>query len=169
MVRHVYSHYNFVWGWRHFILICYYLFLLNFQYEGLWHLIQTYPSEFQSGDCNDATYTVQSDGTVLVFNTQVIDQSLDTITGSAVLASNDSSAKLKVTFPTGKVFFYIGPNIRIAKQFSNKLLWICLSADNRSKYKYFQSGQFKCVSWSEVDKSNNRSMILIKNLPWFST
>ncbi|XP_026333313.1 uncharacterized protein LOC113240270 [Hyposmocoma kahamanoa] len=75
----------------------------NFQpsrYEGLWHLIETYPSGFQSGDCNDATYTVQSDGTVLVFNTQVIDQSLDTITGSAVLASNDSSAKLKVTFPT---------------------------------------------------------------------
>ncbi|XP_047994051.1 uncharacterized protein LOC125232436 [Leguminivora glycinivorella] len=69
------------------------------RYEGRWRLIESYASEFQDGTCNDATYTIQSDGSVLVYNTQVINESLDTITGSAVLATADGSGKLLVTFP----------------------------------------------------------------------
>ncbi|XP_061721996.1 uncharacterized protein LOC133528577 [Cydia pomonella] len=69
------------------------------KYEGRWRLIESYASEFQDGTCNDATYTIQNDGSVLVYNTQVIDETLDTITGSAVLATADGSGKLLVTFP----------------------------------------------------------------------
>ncbi|KAI8424832.1 hypothetical protein MSG28_006760 [Choristoneura fumiferana] len=69
------------------------------RYAGRWRLIESYASDFQTGTCNDATYTIQSDGSVLVYNTQVIDESLDTITGSAVLATADGSGKLLVTFP----------------------------------------------------------------------
>ncbi|XP_063387670.1 uncharacterized protein LOC134673601 [Cydia fagiglandana] len=69
------------------------------RYAGRWRLIESYASEFQTGTCNDATYTIQNDGSVLVYNTQVIDEALDTITGSAVLATADGSGKLLVTFP----------------------------------------------------------------------
>ncbi|XP_063628207.1 uncharacterized protein LOC134799701 [Cydia splendana] len=70
------------------------------RYEGRWRLIESYASEFQDGTCNDATYTIQNDdGSVLVYNTQVINETLDTITGSAVLATADGSGKLLVTFP----------------------------------------------------------------------
>ncbi|KAI5642834.1 lipocalin / cytosolic fatty-acid binding protein family domain-containing protein [Phthorimaea operculella] len=69
-------------------------------YLGKWYLVETYHSDFQIGDCNDATYSLNDDGSVLVFNTEVIDQRLDTITGNAVVVDN---AKLSVTFPTAPV------------------------------------------------------------------
>ncbi|CAK1550414.1 unnamed protein product [Leptosia nina] len=69
-------------------------------YGGRWRMIETYASEFQIGECNDATYTLLDDGSVLVLNTQVINQDLDTITGNATLGSDDGSAKLFVKFPT---------------------------------------------------------------------
>ncbi|XP_013135715.1 PREDICTED: uncharacterized protein LOC106101136 [Papilio polytes] len=69
------------------------------RYAGRWRLIETYESDFQSGACNEATYTLTPNGTVDVFNTQVINQTLDTMTGSAVLATTDNTGKLLVTFP----------------------------------------------------------------------
>lgn len=65
---------------------------------GLWHEIESYPSTFQSGTCNNARYALV-DGVVDVYNTQVINQTLDDIRGIAVIASDDGSAKLNVTFP----------------------------------------------------------------------
>lgn len=73
----------------------------------LWHDIESYPTQFQNGTCNNALYTLLPNGTVDVLNTQVINQSLDSIKGSARLASNDSSAKLIVTFPAGNGRFPI--------------------------------------------------------------
>lgn len=65
----------------------------------LWHDIQSYPTGFQEGTCNNAFYTLV-DGEVDVFNTQVINQTLDTINGVARLVpTNDASAKLIVSFP----------------------------------------------------------------------
>ncbi|XP_064293123.1 uncharacterized protein LOC128682706 [Plodia interpunctella] len=68
-------------------------------YTGKWRLLSTYPAEFQDGTCNDATYTLLDDDTVEVYNTQVVDKTLDTITGSAVLASENGTGILLVTFP----------------------------------------------------------------------
>ncbi|KAG6455295.1 hypothetical protein O3G_MSEX009121 [Manduca sexta] len=68
------------------------------RYTGLWHEIESYPAPFQNGNCNNAYYTLVG-GTVDVFNTQVINQTLDTIRGTAVLATTDGSAKLLVRFP----------------------------------------------------------------------
>lgn len=65
---------------------------------GLWHEIEAYPTAFQNGECNNAFYTLNN-GVVDVFNTQVINQSLDTINGVATIASDDGSAKLLVSFP----------------------------------------------------------------------
>ncbi|KPJ13950.1 Apolipoprotein D [Papilio machaon] len=69
------------------------------RYAGRWRLIESYPSNFQGGTCNEATYTLYPNGTFEVFNAQVINQSLNTITGSAVPATTDNTGKLLVTFP----------------------------------------------------------------------
>ncbi|XP_047512186.1 uncharacterized protein LOC125054377 isoform X2 [Pieris napi] len=68
------------------------------QYLGLWHNIESYPSPNQPGSCRNARYSLADDGTVDVFNTQVIGEELLTINGKATV-SNDGSARLKVSFP----------------------------------------------------------------------
>lgn len=73
-------------------------YCFSLQYMGLWHDIESYPTEFQFGTCANAFYTLVN-GTVDVFNTQVVNQRLDTINGVAVIASTDGSAKLSVSFP----------------------------------------------------------------------
>ncbi|KAL4702780.1 hypothetical protein ACJJTC_002320 [Scirpophaga incertulas] len=69
------------------------------RYLGLWHNIELYPSNFQKGTCHNARYSQRNDGSVDVFNTQVVNQALDVMTGQAVVASTDGSGKLSVTFP----------------------------------------------------------------------
>ncbi|XP_045485998.1 uncharacterized protein LOC110999208 isoform X1 [Pieris rapae] len=68
------------------------------QYLGLWYNIESYPSANQEGSCRNARYSLADDGTVDVFNTQVIGEELFTINGVATIA-NDGSARLKVSFP----------------------------------------------------------------------
>lgn len=69
-----------------------------FQYMGTWYDIESYPQEFQNGTCSTATYTLTDNG-VEVYNTQVINESLDDIYGLAVPDNDDGFAKLIVTFP----------------------------------------------------------------------
>ncbi|CAH0594385.1 unnamed protein product [Chrysodeixis includens] len=69
------------------------------RYLGHWRLIESYYTSFQEGTCNTATYSEGPNDSVTVFNTRVNNQELFTITGSAVLATTDGSAKLSVTFP----------------------------------------------------------------------
>ncbi|XP_038206910.1 uncharacterized protein LOC119828739 [Zerene cesonia] len=69
------------------------------RYAGRWRLLESYQADFQSGTCLDATYTVLPNGTVLVVNTQVVNETLDSIEGTAVSASISGSGKLFVTFP----------------------------------------------------------------------
>lgn len=64
---------------------------------GTWHNIEMYPSRYQDGTCSNAFYGIV-DGQVIVVNTQVKDQKLETVRGVAVPAA-DGSAKLVVTFP----------------------------------------------------------------------
>lgn len=73
--------------------------MLCFQYTGQWYDIESYYDAFQTGTCNDALYTLNPEGVVDVFNTQVLELELDTINGTAVVASTDGSGKLDVTFP----------------------------------------------------------------------
>lgn len=65
---------------------------------GLWHTIEQYPSLFQGGACSNARYSLSGEQ-VNVINSQVINQTLDTLVGIAVPASDDGTAKLLVTFP----------------------------------------------------------------------
>ncbi|XP_063831228.1 uncharacterized protein LOC135080516 [Ostrinia nubilalis] len=69
-------------------------------YIGRWFLIESYPSVHQSGTCNDATYTPGDNDVIGVRNTQVVNQALGSISGTAVVASDDGSGKLLVTFPS---------------------------------------------------------------------
>ncbi|XP_075983119.1 uncharacterized protein LOC142981240 isoform X2 [Anticarsia gemmatalis] len=71
------------------------------RYLGLWHNIELYPAQFQDGTCSNAYYSLNAQGIVDVFNTQVVNQALDTIVGAAVVVGTDGAAKLEVTFPAG--------------------------------------------------------------------
>lgn len=68
---------------------------------GTWYDIESYPGDFQNGKCNTASYSEHPDPDidVDVYNTQVINQALFSIRGTAVQEPNtDGSAKLTVTF-----------------------------------------------------------------------
>ncbi|XP_064074025.1 uncharacterized protein LOC113399468 [Vanessa tameamea] len=100
-------------------------------YLGRWRLIESYASDFQNGSCNDATYTLSTDNTVLVYNTQVLNQELYTINGTAVLASNDNTGKLLVTFPNAP-----GPSeywILDTDYTSYSLVYSCQNIDNQQR------------------------------------
>ncbi|XP_050551207.1 uncharacterized protein LOC118275267 isoform X6 [Spodoptera frugiperda] len=71
------------------------------QYLGRWRLLESYYSEFQEGACNAASYAESSDGTLIVTNSKVVDEQLNSIVASAVPLANDGSGKLIVTFPGG--------------------------------------------------------------------
>ncbi|KAF9816947.1 hypothetical protein SFRURICE_016828 [Spodoptera frugiperda] len=71
------------------------------QYLGRWRLLESYYSEFQEGACNAASYAESSDGTLIVTNSKVVDEQLNSIVASAVPLANDGSGKLIVTFPDG--------------------------------------------------------------------
>lgn len=65
---------------------------------GVWYDIESYPQFFQEGTCSTASYGL--DEVVNVFNTQVVNQALDSIIGHAVPnPSASGEAKLTVTFP----------------------------------------------------------------------
>lgn len=121
-------------------------YTLWFQYMGLWHEIEGYPSTFQQGTCNNAFYTLVG-GVVDVYNTQVIGERLDEIDGSAVIASTDGSAKLTVTFPVDG-----DPNVTVSTSYwvldtdyvSYALVYTCedLGNDNRAG-----KGTFLCLNF----------------------
>lgn len=65
---------------------------------GRWYNIESYPATSINGTCSKALYTLM-DNYVQVNNSQVVNQRLDSITGSAVINSTDLSGKLLVSFP----------------------------------------------------------------------
>ncbi len=69
------------------------------RYAGLWYEIASFPMRFQKG-CTQttATYTLQSDGTVKVFNRCVKGEEVSSITGKAYSVPGSNNAKLKVQF-----------------------------------------------------------------------
>ncbi|KAH9643023.1 hypothetical protein HF086_013584 [Spodoptera exigua] len=68
------------------------------RYLGDWKELQRYPQPTQTGQCNLARYGPVNNGVVTVVNQQVVNERLATITGQAVIASNDRTGHLKVTF-----------------------------------------------------------------------
>ncbi|XP_050664604.1 uncharacterized protein LOC126965205 isoform X19 [Leptidea sinapis] len=67
-------------------------------YLGKWYELASYPQSFQFGDCARARYETEDGIVVTVINTQVYNQSLDVMYGTAVVASDDNSGVLNVTF-----------------------------------------------------------------------
>nr|CAB3508325.1 unnamed protein product [Spodoptera littoralis] len=68
------------------------------KYKGEWIEVSRYPQPTQSGQCNRAKYELLTSGAVSVLNSQVVNEGLETISGEAVVASNDGTGKLEVTF-----------------------------------------------------------------------
>ncbi|CAH0728579.1 unnamed protein product, partial [Brenthis ino] len=100
-------------------------------YLGIWHSIESYPSVFAPGTCNNAHYTL-GNNVVDVFNTQVINQTLDTMTGTAVVNSTDGSAKLLVSFPVGNTNVTVSTNYWVlATDYSSfALVYSCININD---------------------------------------
>jgi lipocalin len=78
------------------------------QFTGLWHEISSYYSENAMGTCARAEYTLEG-GVVNVVNSQVVNQGLTTINGTATVIDVNGGGKLSVTLevaPGGKHFLY---------------------------------------------------------------
>ncbi|CAH2094770.1 unnamed protein product [Euphydryas editha] len=121
-------------------------------YIGRWRLIESYASEFQNGTCIEANYNAQSDGSVEVVNTQVIDQTLRTEIGSAVLATTDNSGKLLVTFPSANA--QIEYWILDTDYTSYSLVYSCVNLDNQRR---------RVWSW-KLSRTRNLTPTAIENM-----
>ncbi|OWR44741.1 chlorophyllide A binding protein precursor, partial [Danaus plexippus plexippus] len=133
-------------------------------YMNLWHDIESYPTQFQNGTCNNALYTLLPNGTVDVLNTQVINQSLDSIKGSARLASNDSSAKLIVTFPAGNGFVETPYWVLGTDYYSYALVYTCVNLDDERRlvwsWKLSRTKQLSPNASAEIDRIVNNIPVL---------
>lgn len=74
--------------------------LIYFQFQGRWFEIGAYYSESSENLCSRANYALEG-GVVQVLNSQVINQTLFTISGTATVASTDGSARLSVVLEVG--------------------------------------------------------------------
>lgn len=129
-----------------------------FQYLGRWRLIESYPSAFQLGACNRAEYSLNTDGTVIVYNTEVVNQTFSQATGVATLvldANNQPIGKFQVTFPEckfGMIVMFKLQIIRFDLQYTNikfKYRYIIFAS------KYFLRGDSYTInpkeSWHHAD------------------
>ncbi|RVE53897.1 hypothetical protein evm_001559 [Chilo suppressalis] len=134
-------------------------------YLGLWHTIEQYPSWFQQGTCGNAEYSAIQEG-VNVFNTQVIDQTLDTITGLAVTASDDGSAKLDVTFPVANTTQNVTTSywVLATDYDSYSLVYTCVEIDDEYKnvfsWKLSRTKQLSEPARNEINSITSRIQIL---------
>nr|WFP52431.1 polycalin [Plutella xylostella] len=107
------------------------------RYTGRWYDIQSYYDNFQNGECNDANYTLTPEGVVDVYNTQVVNERLDTINGVAV--TTDESGKLLVTFPVAGADFNITSTYWILQTdyTSYSLVYSCTNIPNTNTRRVF--------------------------------
>lgn len=93
---------------------------------GTWNTIEMYPSSSQGGTCSNAFYELTADNKVNVVNSHIVGQELLTASAVAVLASDDGTAKLEVTFPSS-------PTRKFASfEFCMISIWIFFSKTLRS-------------------------------------
>lgn len=65
---------------------------------GVWYNIESYPQFFREGTCSRTSYGLTEEG-INIFNTQVVDETLDSVIGLAVTdPSETGEARLTVSF-----------------------------------------------------------------------
>lgn len=72
------------------------------KYLGTWHEIKKLPAMFEKGKCVQATYSLRSDGSVRVYNTELLsDGKINSIEGVAKIEDPTEPAILSVSFFRG--------------------------------------------------------------------
>jgi lipocalin len=69
-------------------------------YMGKWYeVVREKSMPFERGTCQEATYTLNDDGTIKVYNTEIEGDQLQSVTGKAI--PTDNKFQFKVSFSTG--------------------------------------------------------------------
>ncbi|KPP71063.1 apolipoprotein D-like [Scleropages formosus] len=67
-------------------------------YLGKWYEIAKLPAQFEKGSCIEANYSIRADGTIKVYNSEILKGKLRSIEGTAVVQDINEPAKLAVSF-----------------------------------------------------------------------
>ncbi|XP_018608853.2 apolipoprotein Da, duplicate 1 [Scleropages formosus] len=68
------------------------------KYLGKWYEIAKLPAQFEKGSCIEANYSIRADGTIKVYNSEILKGKLRSIEGTAVVQDINEPAKLAVSF-----------------------------------------------------------------------
>ncbi|XP_023680163.1 apolipoprotein D-like [Paramormyrops kingsleyae] len=68
------------------------------KYLGKWYEIAKLPAQFEKGQCIEANYSIRDDGSIKVFNSEILKGEFRTIEGTAVVQDLKEPAKMGITF-----------------------------------------------------------------------
>lgn len=95
---------------------------------GQWYDIESYPSNWQSGTCNSAFYSLRG-SFVDVVNTQVVDQAISVRQGVGSFVENEQIAKLSLNFGSSTLRDYW---VLSTDHSTYALVYSCLNVDNQN-------------------------------------
>ncbi|XP_022123845.2 uncharacterized protein LOC110999209 [Pieris rapae] len=133
------------------------------RFSGEWRLIASYYNERQSGGCNHAIYTVQSNR-LAIENRHVLNRELLTTSGTAVFASSEENGKLRVTVGSNTRDFWI-----ITTDYeSYALAYSCENLANNQQriysWKLSRENKLSAQATTNIDTFVNQISVLDNNL-----
>ncbi|XP_041824740.1 apolipoprotein D-like [Melanotaenia boesemani] len=102
------------------------------KYLGTWYEIEKIPAYFAQGKCNEVDYSLRKDGTIKVVNTQMFQNKLRSVEGTAVIRNKKHPAKLGIRY---SYFAPFHPYWIISTDYTNvALVFSCTSILNLFNY-----------------------------------
>ncbi|CAH0690320.1 unnamed protein product [Spodoptera exigua] len=130
------------------------------KYAGQWRLIESYGSRFQSGTCNVADYVLQSSNTLSITNSQVVNEVLATISGTATVSSTDGTGQLTFSMRNREYKMFV-----LATDYTSfALTYGCEDLDNDRRrirsWKFSRSNTLNENAINEINKVIERIEVL---------
>ncbi|XP_059047399.1 uncharacterized protein LOC131842848 [Achroia grisella] len=126
------------------------------KFYGLWHNIESYAANFQTGTCSNVHYTAGPGGEIGIFNTQVINQTLDSINGIASVPDPDEPAKFNLTLPVDNGVISVDYWILDTDYDAYALVYSCINIEDNQRYVFsWKLSKTKSLSEESQERINN--------------